>query len=243
MEKITNMDKIDAEITSLFNEVSKKEATDLNLVTFSDKPIIVSDRSKVGNNTEAFISHIQATKDNPVDIKIPRKRQYRLKNDKKNTVRIALRYSMEDSSNNDNIYVMEGTYYDGVLHDAKFIGFKKDSINDDIWTKARKAIKDQKNRLSAKEGGIEWKVNTKHKLYQQLYNVFQQELMDMVVAGDVMFESIKDSKGNYTFTFNCMIYDSNDENAKVIGSQTFTVNFTVTAEDLNQIKASQTSED
>ena len=197
----TNMAKIDAEITSLFNEVSKKEATDLNLVTFSDKPIIVSDKSKVGNNTEAFISHIQATKDNPVDIKIPRKRQYRLKNDKKNTVRIALRYSMEDSSNNDNIYVMEGTYYDGVLHDAKFIGFKKDSINDDIWTKARKAIKDQKNRLSAKEGGIEWKVNTKHKLYQQLYNVFQQELMDMVVAGDVMFESIKDSKGNYTFTF------------------------------------------
>ena len=55
---------------------------------------------------------------------------------------------MEDSSNNDNIYVMEGTYYDGVLHDAKFIGFKKDSINDDIWTKARKAIKDQKNKRS-----------------------------------------------------------------------------------------------
>ena len=64
------------------------------------------------------------------------------------------------------------------------------------------------------------------------------------VNGNLIFNGIEElSADNYTFTFNCMIYDSNDENAKVIGSQTFTVNFTVTAEDLNQIKASQTSED
>jgi hypothetical protein len=203
----SNKKEINAEIQNIITTASNKVIDDISRVVFNMQPILVSDRSKVGNNTDAFVKHIQSTPTNTVDIKIPKQRTRQLKNDKANNIRVAFRYGIEGSAQNQNVYVMEGQYYDGQLHNASFVGFAKDSIDDAIWNKVKKSIRNQKTHLAPDKGGIKWAINTNNVLYKQLFNAFQQELLDMVVAGKVMFKTITPKDGYTYFTYDTKTHE------------------------------------
>lgn len=203
----SNKKEIDAEIQNIITTASNKVVYDVNQVVFNRQPILVSDRSKVGNNTKAFVKHIQSTPTNTVDIKIPKQRIKQLNNDKDNTIRIAFRYGIEGSTQNQNVYVMEGQYYDGQLHNASFVGFAENSIDDIIWDKVKKSIRKQKTHLAPDKGGIKWRIDTNHILYKQLFNAFQQELLDMVIAGKVMFKTITPKNGYTYFTYDAKTHE------------------------------------
>ena len=188
----TNEAAVNEHINNLVNSISSKELEDLKNVAYSYKPITVH-KEKSFLNLDSFIKHISALDDtNVVNISIPLNRQKSLKNDKTKTVKIAFQYIQNDEIDSDkNIYVMEGTYYDGVLHNSKFIGFKKDSIDSAIWQDFYTEMRKRAERLSVEEGGYDWKVNANHKIVKQLEHIFIQELTDMASAAKLLFKTTK----------------------------------------------------
>lgn len=196
--KIGNAKEVNAQITNFINNISEKTVDSINSVRLNDFPISVTKHGR-NLNLSTFVKHLQTANGNTVDIKIPVNRQRSFKDDKTKKVRVAFRYSQsKEDTKADNVYVMEGTYYGGVLHDAQFVGFKKDSINDSIWEDIRSTIWNNKNKLSSAEGGIQWNIDVKHPLFKQFINIFTQELTDMATASSIMFERVKDrATGNY----------------------------------------------
>ena len=194
---IANASEIDKQITNFINNVSALTLDKLDYVRHRDYPVIVRKHSRY-LNLNSFVQHLETINGGTVDIKIPANRQRKLKSDKTNNIRIAFRYSNSESDQNkDNVYVMEGTYYDGVLHNAKFVGFKANSIdevNTNIWSDIRSTIWANKNRMSSSTGGLKWNIDVNHPIFKQFKQVFMQELTDMATAATVMFEITTDGK-------------------------------------------------
>jgi hypothetical protein len=231
--QIANLPELTAQIESIYQKASKKVYTvnDYLLVPMNRKPINIYDGSKTGNSTETFIKCLQSAveDDKTVDfIPISKKRieKYKLKDSEGKQIKLAFRYTMADEEGNDlyeqsdNIFVMEGEYSNGGLHNAKFLGF----VEGDLFDKQSKQTTTFKTdntilslvteewiymarHRSPAEGGIKYKIDTTHNMYTQLYNAFLQELVDMATAGDVMFESIQDQDGYYCFSYNPETYE------------------------------------
>lgn len=190
--KIGNRAEITEQITNFIETVSTQTLDSINTVRLNDFPIVVAKHGR-GLNLSTFVEHLQTINGSTVNIKLPLNRQRNFKDDKTKKIQVAFRYAATNGDKkSDNVYVMEGTYYNGVLHDAQFVGFKKDSVDASIWQDVHSNIWENKNKLSSTEGGIKWNINTNHVLFKQLVNSFTQELTDMATASTVMFEKVKD---------------------------------------------------
>ena len=194
----TNIKEIREQITTFINDISSVELDSINSARYNSYPIAVSKNGR-NLNLSTFVEHLESKDGKLVDIKIPANKQKNLKDDKENTVRIAFRYVATNADKKtDNVYIMEGTYYNGVLHNSKFVGFKKDSVDDAIWNDVRETIERNKDKMSTEEGGIQRNINVTHPIFKQFINIFTQELTDIATAGSVLFETVKDkSTGNY----------------------------------------------
>lgn len=195
---MTNKAELTAQINSFITDVQQDPIKVNGTVKLNNNPINVNKHSK-NLNLNDFVRHLESKNGEPVNIKIPLNKQNSLRPDRENTVRIAFRYSPTSATNkNMNVYVMEGTYYDGVLHDAKFVGFKEGSVDENIVDDITSNLWNQKRKQSALQGGASWKVSTSHPIFRQFVNIFTQEVQDMATAGTVLFEKVKDkTTGNY----------------------------------------------
>ena len=202
---IANEREVNKQISDFIKRISAVQVDDSKPIKFENYPIVVSKHAR-NLNLAAFVEHLQTDDNNKVNIKIPVNRQNSLKPDREKVVRITFRYSnSQENSNEDNNYVMEGVYYDGVLHDAKFVGFddkatkENESTIDDntIWEDIRNSIWKNKNKLRSGESGIRWNINKNHVVFKQLRNIFMQELTDMATAVNVIFKTEDDGDGRY----------------------------------------------
>lgn len=217
---IDNRKEIDTQITEFFNRVSGMVA-DTNKAKANERPINVTKHGKYLNLSD-FLAHLRTDDENRVDIKIPLNRQDALKINNNRDIKIAFRYSpIGNGSRTENVYVMEGHYENGVLKNAKFVGFKEGSVDADIWQDLRNKIWSDKAKLSAKAGGLNWNIDTKHRIFRQFKNIFRQELTDMVTAASVMFERTKDKNtGNYIIKTDGKGRPVLKKNSKVVKSNT-----------------------
>ena len=189
---IGNRTEINNEISSFFTQLNGKVLDSINSAKLNDFPINVAKHSKYLNLSD-FLSHVRATEERTVDIKLPKGKEDSLRLNQGRKIKLAFRYSpVGTGKRTENVYVMEGTYENGVLKNAHFVGFKKDSIDPDIWDDLRSKIWEEKNKASVKDGGIQWNFDTNHRVFRQFRNIFKQELTDMAVAANVMFETVTD---------------------------------------------------
>jgi len=198
---IGNASEINKEITDFLNEVDNLAIVDLKSekALYTKTPIYVGKHSG-GLNMASMVEHVQAINGNTTTIRIPLNRQGSLKESRDTKVKIAFRYaSAKDASKTDNVYIMEGYYYEGALHDAEFKGFVKDdehAFRGEVWTDIRRALWNNRTKLVGTTGAIAWKINSNHQIVKQLTNVFMQELTDMATAATVLFETVRDKNGN-----------------------------------------------
>lgn len=216
--RIANQEEIDAKIKAIWtnalakNAYKGENAASISEVTFYKSPRLVYNESKLGNDTSAFIAHLQADENRPVDIPIAptAAERYKLQDDTKTRVRFAFRYTNDVNSddNKDNVYVMEGIYYNHCLHNATFQGFVEDTQTADSYvvrasifnTIRNQYATDMRNTKSDENGAI-YELNTNHVVYKQMRNLFMQELRDMVTAGQVMFQTVTDADGFTSFSY------------------------------------------
>ena len=190
--KIGNTAQINKEITEFINKVSAIKLASTDGVRLSKNPVYVTKHSR-GLNLSSFVEHLQAIDGKTVNVRIPINKQNALKDDRENKVRIAFNYAPDrESKDNKTIYVMEGTYYDGVLHNASFAGFVEGSVNANIWGDIRRTFWTNRSKIVGTTSAIKWQVNAEHAIVKMMRNAFMQELTDMVTAANVMFETVVD---------------------------------------------------
>ena len=195
-----NKKRIDKEITDFLNKVDANHITDTKDIIYYKYPLLVK-KDSIYLNTESLVSHLRATETKPVNIKIATNRTKALSSVEGKTIKLAFRYANEDSDAADtNVYVMEGTYKNGTLHNAKFVGFLESgqtSIDGSLWSDIRDYIWNEKNMLREEQGGIKWNIDRNHPLFKQLVNAFKQETIDMAIAANSMFERRRIANGTY----------------------------------------------
>ena len=195
--KANNTKQLNDNITDFINKVSNLSLDTTGYIGSFTNPITVRKDSKYLNSDD-FYEHLMTANvegDTNLNIRIPLNRQRLFKDDKTKTISIAFRYASSDAHDkNTNVYQMTGVYYNGVLHNAKFVGFNTDSIDHSIWSDVRTIYFDKAN----KNGDVEWNISETHPIFRQLKNVFRQELTDMATASSVLFEKVRDKEtGNW----------------------------------------------
>ena len=195
--KAKNTKQLNDNIKDFINKVSNAKLDTTSYIGSFTNPITVRKDSKYLNGND-FYEHLMTANvegDTNLNIRIPLNRQRLFKDDKTKTISIAFRYASSDAHDkNTNVYQMTGVYYNGVLHNAKFVGFNIDSIDYSIWNDIRTIYFDKAN----KNGDVEWNISETHPIFRQLKNVFRQELTDMATASSVMFETVRDKEtGNW----------------------------------------------
>ena len=113
-------------------------------------------------------------------------------------INVAFRFKLQDERSEDaKLYIMNGEFKNGFLHDAYCVGIDYREENESKWDDEESTIPRMINKiywkyftkLSSQESGLNRQVNTNHSIYLQLKNAFLQELTDMAVAANVLFET------------------------------------------------------
>lgn len=186
---LVNKQEINNAITEEINKLTDKFLISDN-VLFKDNPIM-GYRKDSKWSKEDFLRHIRFNGTDKFTIPMGLRKNSKLKNGER--VTIALSYDIstetEDSNAKEVYYAISGVYNDGVLENAKFEGFDKNSFVDDIYSELRTAIDDEITKTGEINGVKEqYKVNKQHQLFKQMRSAFVQELQDAATALDVMFE-------------------------------------------------------
>ena len=179
-----NLDKLVTTTVEKINDTTTDRSGLLNRVP------IVTGTSRY-STSKIVASHLMSTETRPVNIRISDRNQKNLRSDSTKRVRMLFRYNTSDNQflKDENLYVMEGIYHDGVLHNAVFKGFVGESINDNMWATIRPQVEIILDEQSSIESNVKRTINRNHPLFKQMYQSFVQELIDMAVAGDVIFET------------------------------------------------------
>ena len=185
---ILNKKEVDARIHDIKKAIVEKGFSDLNSSNIKNKTAITIKR------IDSLMNHLTKEAN---DIELPDWITKTLEEGKEYTIKF--QYKTDNSTDEQNIYLVKGTYQEGMLVNGTFAGIYNNNLSDDV----KAALNTTLDKQLDKEGFIQRTINPKNILVKQLKNIFRQEVLDAAVALNKFFvvktEDVKDEQGNIVY--------------------------------------------
>lgn len=198
---ILNKTEVDKRIRSIKEAMVAKGFSD------DKSKNVVNQNAVTTKRVDSMINHL--TKENN-DIELPEWVTRGLENDKEYTIKF--QYKPDGTTKEQDIYLVRGTYKDGILINSAFEGIYNNSLSNEV----QDALNFELNKQLDKEGFIDRAINPKNILVKQLKNIFRQEVLDAAVAINKFFvtetTNVTDEQGKILYKKGGIILRDDNEN-------------------------------